>query len=464
MSVVDSAEAAGSSTQRAPLSLHQKFISLFDQGDEQGPFGPQYSVTYAWRLEGTVDVVALQGALDDVVARHEALRTEIVRDPADPHQRILPPTSPRLTVRNLPAGDAAVLDETVRFAAIEDLLDEIENTPFSIKEMPLLRAVLGRFDARDSVLVLIAHHAAADGWSMQVLMGELANRYARRRGHAVPELADVPQYRDYVAWEQENEGSASALRAREFWRTTYRDARIAATRTDWPRSAGRPKGTSWHRFLVPAATAAAALDLTRQLRATPFMTLLAAYQVMLWQQTGATDSTVPMFTPGRGQTRFDGTVGTFHNFLPVRTDLAGCATFRQVVERTRAACLTAYRHEIAFTDILHEVPNLMEPVMNDDHLMVAIQVLGSEHAPDSELVGDLRYAEVRRRLRWQEQGIDVPDGSLWTLDVLPSREIVGTVGFNHNRWAKNTMVALVDRYCQVLGELCTAPDAPLPSR
>jgi len=444
---------------RAPLSLHQKFISLFDQGDDEGPFGPKYSVTYAWRLDAELDLEVLQRALDVVVARHEALRTDIVRDPEDPHQRILPPSPPRLTVLDL---TATVPD--ARHDRVERLLDEIENEALSIREMPLLRAVLGRFGERDSILVLIAHHAAADGWSMQVIMKDLANRYAAMRGHAVPEPAPAPQYADYVAWEQGNAGSPAALRSHAFWRENYGDARVLPLSTDWPRSAGRPKGTSWHRFLIASPAAAGALELTRQLRATPFMTFLAVFQLLLHERTGVTDIVVPMFTPGRSQTRFHATVGTFHNFLPIRTDIAGATTFREVAGRTRTACLAAYSHEVAFIDLLEQVPDLMQRVMSDDHLMVAFQVLGSDQAPESEIAGDLRYAEVRRRLQPQEQGIDVPDGALWTLDVLPSGEIACSLGFNSNRWAADTMTGLVADFQRILERVVADPDGPLPGR
>jgi hypothetical protein len=361
-----------------------------------------------------------------------------------------------LTVLDL-TGTAAV----DRHTRVEDLLDEIENDQLSIREMPLLRAVFGRFDDRDGILVLIAHHAAADGWSMQLLMRDLATLYALRTGHDVPPLPDAPQYRDYVAWEQANEGSTADQRSRAFWREHYADARILPLHTDWPRSAGLPKGTSWHRFLIEGEVAAAALDLTRQLRATPFMTFLAVFQLMMKERTGETDVVLPMFTPGRSQTRFHPTVGTFHNFVPIRTDQTGVTTFRELAIRTRGACLAAYSNEISFIDLLGELPGLMEKVMSDDHLMVAFQVLGSDRAPEYEEAGDLRYAEVRRRLQSQDSGIDVPDGALWTLDVLPSGEIACSLGYNNNRWSEATMLGLVDDFMRILRRVVLAPDEPL---
>jgi hypothetical protein len=147
--------------------------------------------------------------------------------------------------------------------------------------------------------------------------------------------------------------------------------------------------------------------------------------------------------------------------VPIRTDPTGVTTFRELAIRTRGACLAAYSNEISFIDLLGELPGLMEKVMSDDHLMVAFQVLGSDRAPEYESAGDLRYAEVRRRLQSQDSGIDVPDGALWTLDVLPSGEIACSLGYNNNRWSEATMLGLVDDFMRILRRVVLAPDEPL---
>ncbi|GAA0547239.1 condensation domain-containing protein [Actinomadura livida] len=455
-SVVDPGAAGTDTAPTAPLSCNQKFICMFDRGDDQGPFGPMYGVNYAYRISGEIDLGVLREALRDVVERHESLRCEIVRGIEQPYQRFLPAGAPRLVIRDLPGGSPADRDRQV-----EDLLCEIEAEPFSIREMPQLRAVLGRFDELDGVLVLVAHHTAADGWSMQLIMRDLVHLYAARRGHDVPALPEAPQYREYVAWEEANDDSPAMRRNREFWRAKYRDAEAVPIRTDHPRSAGLPKATAWHRFLIEKEPAAVSLDLAREMRATPFMVFLSAYHVLMSRLTEVTDLAVLTLTAGRSQQKFHDTVGNFYNFLPVRTDITGCETFREVVERTRKGCLESFTHEMSFHDIMGQVPHLMAPLAADDLLVPAFQVLGSEHAPETEQVGDLRFAEVRRRLRSQDEGIDVPEGALWTLDVLPSKEIVGSLGFNSNRWTADTMRAQVAVFIGILEKGSAAPDAPL---
>ncbi|WP_248964373.1 condensation domain-containing protein [Sphaerisporangium perillae] len=440
---------------RIPLSFNQEFLCNFDKGDEEGPFGPKYNIVCGWRLSGEVDTETLQDALDDVVTRHESLRTLIVRAAADRYQEVLPPTPTALLVH-----DFTGVEPGARELRAEELLIEIEAGAYGIGELPLLRAVLGRFGDDDAVLVLIAHHTAADEWSMRLIMRDLAVCYALRAGYAV-ELPEVCQYQEYARWQHESTAEAASGRAREYWREKLRDARILATPTDHPRSANLPKATAWHRFWIPAELTSSVSEIGRSTRSSPFMVLLAAYATLLRQLTGSTDIVVPTFTSGRGQPRFQDTVGSFFNFVPLRIDLAGCDTFRQVVERTRATCIEAYTNDIPFAEVLEEAPELMLPSIEDDRAVCAFQVFRSPLATDGETAGGLTYAEIRRRLLSQPVGGDIPDGAMWHLEIDSSGDIVGTLGFNSNLFDKSTITHMASEFHQVVAGAVTAPDAPL---
>ncbi|GAA3038459.1 condensation domain-containing protein [Streptosporangium longisporum] len=439
--------------EQIPLSFHQEFLCAFDTGTTEGPFGPRYHVVGAWRLRGELDLTALEAALGDVVARHEALRTVIVRDGERPYQRVLAPCSPRLTVRDLGGCPA---DE--RESRAEELLNEVESGTNDACEVPLLRAVVGRFDDTDAVLVLNAHHTAADAWSIDVILRDLLACHAARAEGTEPDLPDVPQYQEYARHERENADSPAAVAARAYWRDTLRDARITALRSDRPRSAGAPKATSWHRFAVDTEVASAAVSLAGELKSSPFMVLFAAYQVFLSRLTGTDDLVVPTFTPGRGNARFHETVGSFINFLPLRTDLSGCGTFRDVVRRTRQACLGAYSHDVPFVQILGEAPTLMAPVASDDLQVSAFQAISSPYLATDERAGGLTYSKLWRRTVSQEVGSDVPDGILWTLHIGPSNDMVGSLGFNSNRFDADTMSRMLADFLRVLRAAVTAPD------
>src|SRR5262249_6047590 len=165
----------GDPADRIPLSYTQEFLCGFDKGDAGGPFGPRYHATCGWRLLGEIDLDALRQALADVVARHETLRTTLVRGTGEPWQEVSPPSAPPLVVRDLSGTDAGARDQHA-----ERFLIEIEEGTLDVRQLPLLRAYLGRFDDNDAIFAVLAHHAAIDGWSMRLIMRDLVACYAAR--------------------------------------------------------------------------------------------------------------------------------------------------------------------------------------------------------------------------------------------------------------------------------------------
>lgn len=444
---------------RIPLSFNQDFLCGFDRGDDQGPFGPRFHIVHGWRLRGKIDVGTLQQALDDVVVRHEALRTAIVRGEGERYQEIHQPSPVRLELR-----EAAGADPAARDRAVEELITEIESGTISARELPLLKATLLRFDEDDAILVLIVHHTAADGWSVRLVIRDLAVCYAARRGHRAAELPTALPYREFAAWQRKSAEDPALESSRAFWREQLAGARIFSVPTDRPKSTGLAESTAVHRFTIDAELTSRAVEISRALRSTPFMVLLGAFAVLVQRTTGSTDVVVPTFSPGRGEDRFHHTVGPFFNFLPLRTELAGCRSFAEVVARIRATSLEAYAHDIPFGQILAEAPELMLPTLEDGRAACVFQVFPFPFLLDGELIGDLEYTEVRRRLTSQPVGSDVPNGALWTLNLDPAGDVVAGIQYNSNLYDERSVAELVDQFREVLRELVNAPDAPLELR
>ncbi|MFI1890355.1 condensation domain-containing protein [Streptomyces jumonjinensis] len=440
-----------------PLSFNQEFLCMFDQGDEEGPFGPRYNIVGGWRLYGKTDADALRRALDDVVVRHEGLRTSIVRDADTPHQEILAPGPVDLEIRELPAEPAD------RDRRAEELLIDVEGGRYGVTDPPLLRAVLGRFDDQDAVLVLVVHHTAADEVSMQLIIRDLAALYAGHTGHQPPPLPEVTQFQDFARWERERfaPDSATAAKARAYWREQLAGGAITGVPTDHLKSAGIEKTTAVHRFQIGAELTAATVALARSTRSTAFMVLLAAYQVFLSERTGVTDVAVPTMASGRGPRRFENTVGAFFNFVPLRTDTAGCATFRQMVERTRTTCFRAYAHELPFGQVVAEAPEVAAPFAADDLGVFAFQVF--QFPPvEREPAGDLAYSEIRRRVLSQAVSTDIPDGAMLQLAVdAAAGEMVGHLGYNTNIYREDSMAEMAAAFADSLRTTVATPDAPL---
>jgi hypothetical protein len=439
---------------RIPLTFAQEFMCMFDKGDDEGPFGPRYHVVYGWRLGGPVDIEVLRGALDDVVARHEILRTVVVRGADDRYQEVRPPSPTELIVRDLTGTEPAGRDRRV-----EELLIEIEAAEYSFLRPPMLRAVFGRFDDQDSVLALIAQHTAVDGWSMQLIIKEIAECYAARREDRAPDLPEFRQYQEYAAWERTSTTEATLNRARAYWREKLAGARLTPTRSDFSRSANLPKNSSVERFLVDPDLTAATLELARSTRSSPFMVLLAAYNVLLAELAESTDNTVTTMMSGRGQARFDRTIGSFFNFIPLRTEIDGCNSFREVVERTRKTCIRAFSHAIPFATVMADAPELAGAFFAEESQVFAFQVFQFPFVMAAQQVGELEYSEIRRRLLPAEVSTDIADGGLWTLDIDPAGgEMIGQLQFNSNRFDASTIRGMVSRFLQVLKQSVSTPD------
>lgn len=448
--------AAGSEREPVPLTLQQEFLCAMDRGDEEGAFGHRHTIASGWRLGGAVDVPTLRRALDEVVRRHEMLHTTISRGEGERTQWAEPVSPVRLVVRDLPADDPATADR-----AAEEFFNEVEEDAYPVRELPHLRAALGRLGDGDAVLVLVVHHVACDGWSMRVISRDLAAIYASLRGLPGTEPPEARQYREYVAWQRDGLGDDSVTRAREYWRAKLDGAAIAAVPADRPRSSGLSPAYSTHRFPIGADVTSDVLKLAKAMRCSPFMVLVAVYNLVMHRAAGVDDVVVATFTSGRGHESFHDTVGAFLNFLPLRTDVAACATFADLLESTRATCIEAYTHDIPFPLIDEEAPELMAPFAEDGLDVIAFEVLQFPESLEGRVVGDVRYSEIRRRLLSQPASSDIPDGALWALDILPSGEIIGSLKFNGSLFDAGTMWRMIEDYDRILRNAVSAPGSPL---
>jgi hypothetical protein len=418
----------------APLSFNQEFLLSFDKGDADGAFGERHTLVDAWRLTGPVDAAVLQRALDDVVARHDVLRTEVVADDDGGHQVVHPPSPADLSVRTLGDGD--------RDHEAEVLLNEVDVQPFTVREIPLLRAVLGRFDDEDSVLVLATHHVASDDWSMGLLVRDLAACYTARLTGRPAGLPDAPGYARFAAWQRGS--GVSDERARAHWRHRLAGHGMTAVPTDRPRPDDRHDVYAAHRTIFDEELSATVLAFARSVRSTPFMVLLAAHQMQLRDLTGATAVMTPTFTAGRYQERFNDTVGPFFNLLPLLTDLTGTRHLRDVVGRVRTTCFEAYAHDIPFGDIVEEAPGIAEAFGDPGGAVVAFQVLQPPAFADDLVFGEATGTAIRDRRLSQQRSSSIPNGGSWALEILRSGRIASNLKYNANTFDHSTIAAIAE--------------------
>lgn len=430
-----------------PLSHSQEFLCAKDEGEFSGSFGHRHILVNGWRITGKVDIDALQGALDDLVARHEILRTRVVRD-ADPrHQEVHPPCPAPLLIRELPpvAGKSRDLQA-------EELLNEAEAGTLSVARLPLLRAVLGRFDDDDWALVLVAHHTATDAWSMPVLVRDLMSLYARRCGSDPPPLPEVRQYREFAEVQRARSADATT---KAYWRRKLDGARIF--RLPAQRDPADDEGSSYSAsvFTIDAATTSGAMALAKSLNGSLFMVLLAAFYRLANEVTGTTDPVVPTFSLGRDPRFFD-TVGFCVNFMPIRTTLpAGPVSFREIVTLTRTSCLEAYTNEVPFVHILSQAPELMAG-MSRRLALVLFEVVQTPTQARAGQAGNIGYTEIVRE-HPLAGGRDLPGGMLWAFEVTARGETEANAIYDQHQFGAPYMDRLVARYQQILAESLAAP-------
>ncbi|MGW3965809.1 amino acid adenylation domain-containing protein [Amycolatopsis sp. NPDC005003] len=424
--------------ERLPLSFAQQRL-WFLHGLEGG--SATYNVPLVMRLAGELDVDALRQALNDVVARHEALRTVFPIADGVPYQRILPEGTVELAVREVSDVDSEV-DTLVR-----EVFDLGAGVP--------VRAELLTVDPRRHVLVLVVHHIAADGWSLSPLWQDIATAYrARLRGDA-PQWTPLPvQYVDYTLWQRELLATEEAAQL-DYWRATLAGLpdRIALP-LDRPHPAVSAYRGGFFTFTWDAGLQAGLTDLARACGASPFMVVHAGLTALLSRLGAGTD--IPIGTPiaGRTDPALDDLVGFFVNTLVLRVDTGGDPSFRDLVARVRERSLDAYAHQDVPFERLVEALN---PARSLAHHPLFQTMLAWQNTPGSgvELPG-LTVTE-------QPVGTGTAKFDLWFSFTERSDGLHGQAEFNAEVFDRATVTGLLGRLETLLRQVVTAPDRRLGS-
>jgi condensation enzyme len=447
-----SSPTADQQGRRYPLSFTQEWFLTLDQGDDGGTFGPRFMMVSAMRVTGHVDLAVLQGALDDVVARHELLRTVVVRDADPPYQQVYPPCPVPLEIRDLPP-----VTGTSREIVVGELILQAEAGSISARQVPLMKAVLCKFDDRDSVLILTVHHSVSDTWSMEVLVRDLGAFYTARRTGSPAGLSPVRQYREYAAWQRATATSTAEDGAPAYWRHKLDGAREFTMPNDHghPESYSRPYSMHVHNIEPELMNAAAALATAS--RSTLFTVMLSAFYILAHTLTGTTDLAIRAFTAGRTELEFQNTTGLFLNCVPFRTDIADCTSFRDMVAHTRETFIDAVAYELPVNVIEQTFPDFTK---SRDDLGTSQFIIASQQG---QFGGDLPIpiAEGAHGATAPVEGQqvhDIPSGTVWNLYVDPSGELHGSVLFNRDEFDEATVQGWAAGLRRILAGAVREPD------
>ncbi|TSC19082.1 non-ribosomal peptide synthetase, partial [Corallococcus sp. Z5C101001] len=322
-----------------PLSFAQQRLWLLDQLQ---PEDASYNLPTALQLSGHVDVEALRRTFEALVARHESLRTTFEQHQGQPSQRIHAPRD-----WTLPLVDLSALPAEQRQEAARRLADEEMRRPFHLDRGPLLRSTLVRLDEADHLLLVTMHHIVSDGWSMGVLVREVAAFYEAFTTGTTPALAPLPvQYADFATRQRQWLQGETLDAQIDYWKRQLSGAPAALELpTDHPRPPVQSHRGATVEVRIPAQLVETLKALAQHEGATPFMALLAAFQVLLSRYSAQDDVSVGSPIAGRTQAETEGLIGFFINTLVLRAQVEPKATFRELLAQVRGTTLAAYEHQ-----------------------------------------------------------------------------------------------------------------------
>ena len=358
--------------QRVPLSFAQERLWFLAQLE---PDNASYNVPVALRLNGDLNVVALEHSINAIVTRHETLRTKFAAVDGEPFQLV---STDRITVDVV---DLTLLPGVAVQVESQRLMSAAAQQPFDLGREHPLRASLIKLAPDEHLLLLTMHHIVSDAWSVNIFVHELSVFYEAFTTQSEPRLPELPiQYRDFAAWQRNWLQNGFLRRQLDYWVSHLAGAPKLRLPIDHVRPTVRSHRGAHVSFKLGSELTQKLTELSKAEGATLFMTLLAAFKVLLFRYTGESDIVVGAPIAGRNRVETESLIGLFVNSLALRTDLSGNPTFRQLLGRVRQVAFEAYAHQdVPFEKLVEE----LNPVRDVSQTPVFQVMFGLQNAPRS---------------------------------------------------------------------------------
>ncbi|KAA3658966.1 MAG: amino acid adenylation domain-containing protein, partial [Chloroflexi bacterium] len=433
--------------QELPLSFAQQRLWFLDQLEPNSPF---YNIPEAMRFTGELDMTVLAQSLNEVIRRHESLRTTINTVDGRPFQNI----HPELTI-TIPVVDISHLIEAEREAQATQLAQEEAKRPFSLATGPLLRATLVRLAENDHIILLTVHHIVSDNWSSNVLIQEVAVLYevfSNGRFSPLPEL--TIQYADFAHW-QRNWLQGDVLDSQlGFWKDQLSSSpALLELPADRPRPAVQTFAGDYLPFTLSAELTHQIKMLCRQEGVTPFMLLLAAFQTLLHRYSGQERINIGSPIANRNRADIEGLIGFFVNTLVFTSDFARTPTFREFLQQVRETALGAYAHQ----DLPFEmIVDAVQPERNLSHSPLFQAMFVTQNAQQTQQSQQLPDLTIRP--------VEAHSGTAkfdLTLFMLEDDQFSGAWEFNTDLFDRSTIERMVGHFETLLDGIVADPDQPV---
>ncbi len=407
-----------------------------------------YNNTAAVRFQGTLSTDALEHSINEIVRRHELLRTTFPEINGAPVQVIAPALSVPLNVIDLHK-----LSEAEREATAQRLMTEKAQAAFDLSAGPLIRVTLLRLQSNEHIMLLATHHIIFDGWAFGVFLRELSALYEAFLSDKPSPLPELPiQYADFAHWQRawlQGEVLEGQL---DYWRKQLDGSVVTQLPTDRPRPAASSFPGARQTFIIPTDLREALKALGRRANVTFFMTLLAAFQTLVHRYTGAEDIVVGSPIANRTRAELDGLIGFFLNALVLRVDLSGNPSFTELLARVRKVALGAYAHQdLPFEKLVEELQPEREAMQTP--LFQLWFVLQNAPMPSMSLP-DLELSMLQL-----DDGTSRFDLTLSMFET--SEGLSATWIYNTDLFDEATIARMALRFQHLLSSIVAQPDARL---
>jgi hypothetical protein len=433
-----------------PLSFAQQRLWFIDQLE---PGNTAYNMPAAVRYTGTLDLAALERAIAEIFRRHEAVRTKFADVDGEPVQIVM-----RHEPLPLQVVDLSNRPQSERETEAARLAQEEAHRPFDLSRGPMLRASVLRLAADEHVVLLTMHHIASDGWSMNLLLRELATLYSAFANGQPSPLPELPiQYADFAQWQRRRLQGETLDQHMQYWTTQLAGAPEVM---DLPTARPRPAVQSYRGanqiFLLTEETSQKIKTIARDQDATLFMALLSAFKVLLFCSTGQQDVVVGSPVAGRHQLQTEGLIGFFVNMLVLRTKISGDLSFNELLAQVRDTTLGAYAHQDVPFERLVDALRVERGAGHHPLFQVVFttQNILPEENPDSS-------AQPQGEMR--PFGIDIvstPYDLILDTGEMGDR-IGGSLSYNVDLFEDETAAGLVQLYGRLLDEIVADPTKPI---
>ncbi|MGI2902885.1 amino acid adenylation domain-containing protein [Tolypothrix sp. VBCCA 56010] len=427
-----------------PLSFAQQRLWFLTQLE---PESPLYNMPAAIRLEGQLNLTALQQSFNEILCRHEALRTNFKTVEGRPIAVISSMTRLLLPILDLSELPLNQQDGTVRQLALVEA-----QQLFDLKSELLLRVRLLRLSQQEHIVLLTMHHIASDGWSIGVLVREVTALYQAFCAGKPSPLPELPiQYADFAVWQRQRLQGETLEAQLTYWKQQLgNNLPVLQLPTTRPRTEVKTNRGATQSFLIPSNISQGLQTLSRQQDVTLFMTLLAGFQVLLQRYTNQDDIVVGTDVANRNRAEIESLIGFFVNLLVLRTDLSGNPTFGELLKRVRSVALGAYAHQDLPFEKLVEALQPERNLSNTPPLFQVLFVFQNAPMPPLELPGlTLNVLEV-------ENKITRFDLALFLTET--EQGILGKWQYNADLFDTTTITRMTGHFETLLNSIVFQPD------